>query len=121
MNLKTMVMEIKQFEIWMLALDSEVNNESEKMRPVVVVQNNLLNNISHPSSLVCPITSKVHLQSEVLRIHLSNKVSSLNKHCDIMIDQIRPVDNKRLVKRIGKIPESLIPLLKENLKIMMDL
>lgn len=121
MNLKTIVVEIKQFEIWMVNLDLDIKSESGKIRPVLVVQNNLLNNISHPSSLVCPITSAVHLQSEVLRIHLSKSASNLNRHCDIMIDQIRPVDNKRLVKLIGKIPESLIPMIKENIKIVMDL
>jgi mRNA interferase MazF len=121
MNLKIIVVEIKQFEIWMVDLNPQIGTESPKLRPVLVVQTNLLNNISHPSSLVCPITSNVHFQSEVLRIHLSKSASNLNRHCDIMIDQIRPVDNNRLVKWIGKIPETLIPLIKENLKIMMDL
>lgn len=33
-----------------------------------------------------------------------------------MIDQIRAVDNKRLVKKLGKLPENLIPKVKENIK-----
>jgi len=38
-----------------------------------------------------------------------------------MIDQIRSIDNKRLTKRLGVLPDELIDIVKENIKIVLDL
>jgi mRNA interferase MazF len=38
-----------------------------------------------------------------------------------MIDQIRAIDNKRLVKKVGNLPKNLIKKVKENLMIIIDL
>ena len=38
-----------------------------------------------------------------------------------MIDQIRAIDNKRLTKKIGNLPSNLIEIVKENIKIILDL
>jgi mRNA interferase MazF len=40
---------------------------------------------------------------------------------DVMIDQIRAIDNKRLIKRLGTISENLALKVAENLKIVLDL
>jgi mRNA interferase MazF len=38
-----------------------------------------------------------------------------------MIDQVRAIDNKRLLKKVGELPESLSNKVKENLTIILDL
>jgi mRNA interferase MazF len=38
-----------------------------------------------------------------------------------MIDQVRAIDNKRLIKKTGELPESLSLKVKENLAIILDL
>jgi mRNA interferase MazF len=38
-----------------------------------------------------------------------------------MIDQIRAIDNKRLIKKVGIMPTNLIEKVKENLSIIIDL
>ncbi|MCA1806458.1 MAG: type II toxin-antitoxin system PemK/MazF family toxin [Actinobacteria bacterium] len=38
-----------------------------------------------------------------------------------MIGQIRAIDNKRLIKRIGVLPDELIEIIKENIQIVLDL
>ena len=48
-------------------------------------------------------------------------MANLNEDCDIMIDQIRAIDNKRLIKKVGVMPTDLIEKMKENLSIMVDL
>jgi len=45
----------------------------------------------------------------------------LDEDCDIMIDQVRAIDNKRLLKKIGEIDGKTSNLLKENLRIVLDL
>jgi mRNA interferase MazF len=114
-------MEIKQFEIWLADLNPRIGTEPGKTRPVVVVQTDLLNRIPHPSTLICPITSSVIKKSEVLRVHLKKGMANLNQDCDILMDQLRAVDNKRLIKRIGVLPDSIIHMTRKNLRIVMDL
>ena len=114
-------MPIKQFEIWIADLNPQIGTEPGKTRPVVVIQTNLLNKVPHPSTIVCPITTNVKKDSEILRVHLKKGTANLHQACDIMIDQIRAIDNKRLTKRLGFLPDELIDLVKENIQIVLDL
>jgi mRNA interferase MazF len=114
-------MPIKQFEIWIADLNPQIGTEPGKTRPVLTIQTNLLNKIPHPSTIVCPITTNVKRDSEILRVHLEKGTANLNQACDIMIDQIRAIDNKRLTKRLGALPDELIDLVKENIQIVLDL
>lgn len=114
-------MAYKQFEIWIADLNPQIGTEPGKTRPVLIVQTNFLNKLPHPSTIVCPITSKVKKESQILRVHLKKGMSYLNQDCDIMIDQIRAIDNKRLINKLGDLPKNMINQVKENIKIMVDL
>lgn len=114
-------MQINQYEIWIADLNPQIGTEAGKSRPVLIVQTNLLNKIQHPSTIICPITTKVQNDSDILRVHLKKGMANLNENCDIMIDQIRAIDNKRLVKKVGKLPTDLIEKIKENISIIIDL
>jgi mRNA interferase MazF len=114
-------MSIKQYEIWIADLNPQIGTEPGKTRPVLVLQTNLLNKIPHPSTIICPITTNVKKDSEILRVHIKKGTSNLMQDCDIMIDQIRTIDNKRLIKKIGDLPGDLINEVKENIKIIIDL
>ena len=114
-------MQIKQYDIWIANLNPQIGTEPGKTRPVLVVQTNLLNKLPHPSTIVCPITTNVQSDSDILRVHLKKGMANLQENCDIMIDQIRAIDNKRLIKKIGSIPTDLIEKIKENLSIIVDL
>jgi mRNA interferase MazF len=114
-------MSIKQFEIWIADLNPQIGTEPGKTRPVLVVQTNLLNKIPHPSTIICPLTSNIEKESDILRVHLKKGMANLRENCDIMIDQIRAIDNKRLIKKIGDLPVSLIEQIKENILIILDI
>jgi len=114
-------MQIKQFEIWIADLNPQIGTEPGKTRPVLVIQSNLLNKIPHPSTIVCPITTKIEKEAEILRVHLIKGMANLYESCDIMVDQIRAIDNKRLVKKVGELPHEMISQIKENLSIVLDL
>jgi len=61
------------------------------------------------------------MDSEILRIHLKKGMANLEQDCDIMIDQIRAIDNKRMIKKVGDLPNDLIDKVKENLMIVLDI
>jgi mRNA interferase MazF len=48
-------------------------------------------------------------------------MANLHENCDVMIDQIRAIDNKRLIKKVGILPVELITIIKENIAIVIDL
>ena len=114
-------MQVKRFEIWLADLNPQIGTEPGKTRPVLVVQTNLLNNIPHPSTIVCPLTTKVQKGAEILRVHLKKGTAGLNENCDIMTDQVRAIDNKRLLRKLGALPENLAAKVRENLAIILDL
>jgi mRNA interferase MazF len=114
-------MSTKQFEIWIADLNPKIGTEPGKTRPVLIVQTNLLNKIPHSSTIICPITTNVKKDSEILRVHLKKGMANSHQACDIMIDQVRVIDNKRLIKRTGKLPKDLSEIVKENLLIVMDI
>lgn len=113
-------MKIKQFEIWIADLNPRMGTETRKIRPVIVVQTDLLNK-EHPSTVVCPITTNVKPDSEILRVHLKKSKFGLKEDCDIMIDQVRAIDNKRLVRKVGEVDRDTADKIGENLKIVLDL
>ena len=113
-------MKAKQFEIWIADLNPTIGTEPGKVRPVLIIQTDLLNK-HHPSSIICPITTNVRKEIEILRIHLKKGCCGLEESCDIMIDQVRAIDNKRLIRKVGIIPAELVKSIKENLKILFDL
>jgi mRNA interferase MazF len=114
-------MPIKQFEIWLADLSPKISTEPGKTRPVLVIQTDLLNKVPHPSTIICPITTNVKRESEILRVHINKGVANIQQECDVMIDQIRAIDNLRLIRKIGVFPNDLINLVRENLSIVLDL
>ena len=114
-------MQVNRFEIWVADLNPQIGTEPGKTRPVLVVQTNLLNKIPHPSTIICPLTTNIQKESEILRVHIKKGTANLNENCDIMFDQVRAIDNKRLLKKLGELPESLSNKVKENLAIVLDL
>ena len=117
-NLKSSWMKIEQFDIWLANLNPSNGTEPGKTRPVVVIQTNLLNEF-HPSTIVCPITTKINSEIELLRVHL--KKTQLHKPSDILVEQIRAIDNKRMIKRLGSLTKDQTEKLKHNLKVILDL
>ena len=113
-------MTARKYEIWLATLGPRFGTETGKTRPVLVVQTDFLNKV-HPSTLICPITTNVKLESQILRVNIKKWTAKVKDDCDVMIDQLRAIDNKRLIKKIGELPKELSGRVKENIKIILDL
>ena len=111
-------MKINQFDIWLADLNPARGTEPGKTRPVVIIQTDLLNEV-HPSSVICPITTNLRPDIELLRVRIEE--GQIDKPSDILIDQIRAIDNRRLIKIIGKLNKEQILKIKKNIKILLDL
>ncbi|MFH0887366.1 MAG: type II toxin-antitoxin system PemK/MazF family toxin [bacterium] len=109
-----MKFEIKKFGIYLANLDPQMGTETGKTRPVIAVQTDLLNSV-HPSTIICPITTKVKTKSQILRVHLEKGEGGLREQSDIVVDQIRAIDNKRFMKYLGEISDKNKRILLNNL------
>ena len=111
-------MEVKKWRIYMADLNPGRGAEPGKVRPVVVVQTDLLNGI-HPSTVVCPLTTRVRLQARFLRVHLAAGEAGLKESSDVMVDQVRAIDNRRFIRELGTITRRSRTRLASNLRILL--
>ncbi len=111
-------MKRNQYDIWLADLNPRMGTEPGKTRPVVIIQTDLLNEF-HTSTLVCPITSDVVKEIELLRVHL--RKGQLEQPSDVLIDQIRAIDNRRFIRKIGRLTKEQISSIKLNIRIVLDL
>jgi mRNA interferase MazF len=95
-------MNLRKYHIYIANLDPRYGTEPGKQRPVVIVQTDLLNG-QHPSTIICPITTNVVKEASILRVHLTEKETGLKSPSDILVDQIRAIDNRRFLKEVGKL------------------
>lgn len=113
-------MKYKRFEIWLADLNPKFGTETGKTRPVLIIQSDLLNKV-HPSTIVCPITTNVKKGVNILRVNLEKGDGKMKKSSAIIIDQIRVIDNKRFLKKIGDLPKPLQKKVVDNIKIVLDI
>ena len=111
---------MNQFEIWLADLNPQIGTEAGKTRPVIIIQTNLLNEVDHPSTIICPITIKINNESSILRVRINKGSCGLDQNSDIMIDQIRAIDNSRFIKKIGIASQEMKVKIKENINIVLD-
>ncbi|MBD3809832.1 MAG: type II toxin-antitoxin system PemK/MazF family toxin [Sulfuricurvum sp.] len=90
---------MKRGEIVLANLNPKKGLEIGKVRPVVIVQSNLLNAVSHPSSIIIPLSTQLIDDAYPLRYRIAAR-SLLQHDSDAIIDQIRAVDNARITSDI---------------------
>ena len=105
---------LRKWDVFLADLNPSRGTEPGKVRPVVIVQTDLLNGF-HPSTIVCPISSQVQADSKILRVHLKSKEAGLDHESDILVDQLRAIDNKRLIRRLGRLSPKTGQRLHENI------
>ncbi len=88
-------MAYKRGGIYLANFNPSRGTEAGKTRPCLVMQSDLLNQAEHPSTTVIPLTSKLIDNAEPLRLRIKSR-DLLNADSDIMLDQTRTIDNKRI-------------------------
>jgi mRNA interferase MazF len=114
-------MVINKFEIWISDMNPGLGSEPGKIRPVLIVQNDLLHSLGHISTIICPISSQKRGISK-LRISIDPSVfNGLQKPSSIVIDQIKAVDFSRLKNKIGELEDKYHEPVKTALRLVLDI
>jgi len=92
-----MVKKVSRFDIVLVKLNPTVGSEIQKTRPCIVISPNEINMLK--TVIVAPMTSKG------FDFIFRPKIEFEEKEGLVLLDQIRAVDKKRLVKKIGQVEE----------------
>ena len=95
-------MVVKRGELYYADLSPVVGSEQGGVRPVLVVQNDTGNKYS-PTIIAAAVTSKIGKARLPTHIELPGAFG-LAKDSVILLEQIRTIDKKRLMSRIGELP-----------------
>ena len=107
-----MGMVTKQYQIYLINLDPTIGHEIKKTRPCVIISPNEMNSTIR-TVIIAPMTTKSH--NYPTRIPLTFQ----EKNGWIVLDQIRTIDKKRIIKKLGKLKPLEIESLKSVLKEML--
>jgi mRNA interferase MazF len=105
--------------VYVADLNPRFGTEPGKVRPVVVVQTDALNR-SHPSTIICPLTTKTAGFENPLRVALPKGTSGIGRASDILVDQVKAIDIRRLRKRLGALPDPYLGELRNKLLLILD-
>jgi len=111
----------KKGEIYLAKLNPKKGNEVGKIRPVLIYQTNLLNNCKHPTTIILPISTILIDDTYPLRYRISKR-DNLEKDSDILCDQIRALDNQRIIPNLlTTLSNKEILEIDEQVKIILDI
>ena len=108
-------------EVWLVNLDPPRGTEPGKTRPVLIVQAQALLDAGHPSTLIIPLTTNLIEDAEPLRIRVPRS-GRLRQTSDLLVDQLRAVDNRRLVQGpLVRLAPSLMLRVRDAIRDVLDL
>ena len=93
---------INQGDIYLANLDPIKGHEQAGVRPVVILQNNVLNRNLN-TVIVAPLTSNLSAKGRVTTCFLPKKKAGLKIDSVALFFQIRTLDKSRLIKEVGHI------------------
>jgi mRNA interferase MazF len=111
---------IRRGTLYLADLNPRLGTESGKVRPVLVIQTDLLNEAGHPSTWVLPCTTRLAGEN-LLRVSLPRGLAGAREDCEVMIDQSRAIDNRRFVRALEPLPRRILREVEEKLRLLGDL
>ena len=105
----------KRGGIYFVSLEPTVGSEIGKSRPALVISNDRNNEFSETITVI-PITSNVQ-KIYPFETFISKDDKLLEVDSKAKCNQIRTIDKRRLIRFLGKLPESKIRDIENSLKI----
>ena len=109
----------KRGEIYLVSFDPALGAEIQKTRPALILQNDV-GNLHSPVTIVAAITSNVQRQGPT-SVLVKAPEGGLTVDSVVLLNQIRTVDKRRLVKRLGAIRSATIKVIDQAIMISLAL
>ena len=107
-------------DVYRADLNPVVGSEQAGLRPVVVVQNSVLNRLKR-TVVVVPFTTNLRRAELPSGVLVSHGEGGLDQDSVALCHQVRVLDKSRLTTRLGKLALASIAKIDETLKFVMDL
>ena len=105
---------IKQYDVFVVSLDPTIGAEIQKTRPCVVVSPDQMNG-SLQTVQVAPMTTNTRDYPWRVAITFQDKKGM------VALDQIRTVDRRRLIRKLGKADEAVMQRIDEAISVSLGL
>ncbi len=108
-------------EIYLAKLNPKKGNEVGKLRPILIYQTDILNDCEHPTTIILPISTILIDNAYPLRYRITKR-DKLEKTSDVLCDQIRALDNQRILEGLlAKLTYQEILEIDKQVKIILDI
>jgi mRNA interferase MazF len=107
---------IRRGRLYVVDFNPRLKTKPGKVRPAVVVQDDLLNDAGYPSTIVLPITTKLADTETPLRLRLSPGVAGLDRESDVLVAQLIAVANESFRRELGTLPADVAEVLDRKLR-----
>jgi len=88
-------------DVYFVSFDPALGAEIKKTRPALVVQNDIANRFS-PVTIVAAITSRFDASLYPTEVEIRAPEAGLDADSVVLLNQIRSIDRRRLVRRVGR-------------------
>jgi len=113
-------MQINRGDLFLINFNPISGPKQGGIRPALVVQNNTSNKYS-PITIVAPITSKIYDKEYPTNVLLDMQSSKLKVSSTILLNQIRAIDKKRILKKLSSLNSEIMSEVDLAIKISLDL
>lgn len=107
-------------EVYLVNFDPTIGAEIKKTRPAVILQNDTANRYS-PITIAVAITSEVDQPLYPTEILVYLPEGGLTVDSIVLLNQIRSIDKRRLLKRLGRLSPDTMEQIDRALLISLDL
>jgi mRNA interferase MazF len=107
-------------DVYYVNLDPVVGAEIGKLRPALIVSNDINNEFSQTIT-VLPITGQPAVKHYPFEVLMPEGVAGLAAESRIKANQIRTIDKRRLADIIGSLPAAYLPQVEKALKIHLNM
>jgi mRNA interferase MazF len=111
---------VKRGEVYFADLNPVVGSEQGGQRPVLIVQNDVGNKYS-PTVIVAAITAKIAKAKLPTHVEINKDEVGLLKDSVVLLEQIRTIDKRRLIQKIGELTPDLMNDVDRGLMISLGL
>ena len=98
------MVDIKRGNVVLCDLNPVVGTEQAGIRPVVIIQIDRANTVSH-HTIIAPFTSKIRRALLPSHVFVPSGIGGLTQNSVILCEQIRVIDKSRIIKVIGLLDE----------------
>lgn len=109
-------MPIRKGDVFFCNLDPTFGHEQRGTRPVVVLQNNIVNG-RLKTIMVAPLTSNLKAKGYLLTVSVDAKSSGLPKDSVILLFQIRTLDKRRLKRKVTHLDDTIMEQVDEAIQV----